>query len=136
MSVVKGWNQRVDAENMDAGGDPRFPVDLAEFARKSRWSQAVRHKWVWQDHINLQEGRAHLLALEWLSRQPSLHNCRQPFLIDNQAVVGALVKGRSSSRRLLRICRKAASYFMFTGIKPICVWIPTECQPADEASRA
>ena len=136
-SVSKGWNMRVDRPEteQDSEGDPRLPDDLRAFVRESRWKRNIRHRWRWKDHITLQEGRAHLLQLEWLARQPDRHGVRQPFLIDSQAYVGAAVKGRSSSRRLLRICRKAAAYFIYSAIRPLYVWIPTKDQPADEASR-
>ena len=136
-SVGKGWNMRVDLSEAEQNrdGDPRLPDDLRSFIRAARWKRNIRHRWRWKDHITLQEGRAHLLQLEWLARQPDRHGVRQPFLVDSQAYVGAAVKGRSSSRRLLRVCRKAAAYFIFSSVRPLYLWIPTDDQPADEASR-
>ena len=137
-SVGKGWNMRVDLSEAEQNrdGDPRLPDDLRSFVRGARWKQNIRHRWRWKDHITLQEGRAHLLQLEWIARQPGRHGVRQPFLIDSQAYVGAAVKGRSSSRRLLRVCRKAAACFVFSSVRPLCLWMPTDDQPADEASRS
>ena len=136
-SVRKGWNDQVDVppEDLLPHEDLRCPPSLTAFVQTSTWKCAIRHKWRWKDHITLQEGRAHLLQLQWLARQPRLHRCRQPFLIDNQALVGALAKGRSSSRRLNRICRKSAGLYLFASVRPLVVWVPTTVQPADGPSR-
>ena len=136
-AVSKGWNDRVDVpvEDLPAREDLRCPSQLADFVRTSEWKCSIRHKWRWPDHITLQEGRAHLLQVEWLARQAPRHRCRQPFLIDNQALVGALAKGRSSSRRLNRICRKTAALYIYSSIRPLVIWVPTHLQPADGPSR-
>ena len=90
----------------------------------------------WGEHIHLLEGRAALTGLKWLARQPSRHHSRVPFFVDSQACLGALAKGRSSSRKLNRICRRVAAYTCAAHLHIAWLWIPGgDYNPADAPSR-
>ena len=99
------------------------------------WRTAISTRWNFDSHINVLEAQAVLLALRWyISSRQRLHT-RVPILVDSSSVVGALSKGRSSSRRLLRQCRRIAALCLAADIRPYYVWVPTAHNPADAPSR-
>jgi hypothetical protein len=99
------------------------------------WRVALATRWQHMDHINILEGHACLLSLKWLSKFPESQDTRFLFLSDSQVIVGAFQKGRSSSRRILNLCRRFAAYLLVLNIRPYFVWIPTDVNPADVPSR-
>ena len=56
-------------------------------------------------------------------------------LLDAKAIIGALQKGRSSSRKLGRLLQKAGAYTMACDFAPRFPYVPTEDMPADAPSR-
>ena len=56
-------------------------------------------------------------------------------LSDSSTCVGAINKGRSSSYRILRPLRSISALLLGAGIALRVLWIPTELNPADAASR-
>ena len=86
-------------------------------------------------HIVSLEASALLLYVRWLLRTASNHGKRTPVLIDAQAVVGAVAKGRSSAPGLRRTLRRLAAHLLAGDmiLKPI--YVPSEMNPADGPSR-
>ena len=55
--------------------------------------------------------------------------------LDSQGALGAFAKGRSSSFRLNRACRKGTAVSLFSGICVFFFWLPSEKMPMDAAPR-
>ena len=64
------------------------------------------------------------------------HRPRRIFVgLDSQGALGAFAKGRSSSFRLNRTCRKGTAVSLFSNICVYFYWLPSEIMPMDSASR-
>ena len=61
------------------------------------------------NHINIEEGVALIRYLKWVLRATSRFCHRVVLLIDSKVVLGAISKGRSSSKLLNAIVRRAAA---------------------------
>lgn len=99
------------------------------------WHTVISTHWLFSSHINLLELQSVLLCFRRLSTLSSAINSRIIFLIDSRVAVGCLAKGRSSSSPLLHAVRRVSAVCLALGIHPFFVWIPSECNPADEPSR-
>ena len=86
-------------------------------------------------HVNLMEGTAVLLYLEWLLRSTQRHGRRVVILNDSKVMIGALEKGRSSARRINAICRRAAALMLAGNLNTLFVYIHTSENPGDGPSR-
>ena len=87
-----------------------IPEISSTWETRRRWRTYREGPWRWpQEHINLKEGRASLMALERHARDPSLHHCRLFQLSDNLVSVLAFDKGRSKSWALNALCRRACA---------------------------
>jgi hypothetical protein len=75
------------------------------------------------------------LMLRWLLRTPTKHGTRVAALVDAQAVIGALLKGRSSAPTLRCEVRRIAALTFAGDFWPRYVYVPTSCNPADAPSR-
>ena len=87
------------------------------------------------NHINLEEGAALIRYLRWILRAGRRFRHRVVLLIDSKVVLGAITKGRSSSRALNALIRKAAALCFAGGLVLHCVFISTKHNPADWPSR-
>ena len=110
-------------------------VERPRINLKDKWLPARAIEWMYTDHINILEGQAILAACRWIAKFPKDHNSRIVFLCDSQVMVGALSKGRSSSRRVLHLCRKISAWLLALNIRPYWIWVPTDLNPADAISR-
>jgi len=86
-------------------------------------------------HVNVLEGEALVLYLEWFLRASSRHGSRLVALLDSRVVIGAVAKGRSSSRQMNRICRRVAALVLGGSLQLFTVFVPTRQNPADAPSR-
>lgn len=68
-------------------------------------------------------------------RRPADDDSRFLRPIDSAAMLGALVKGRSSSKQINARCRKVAVCSFCGGHDPFYVWVPSDDNPADAPSR-
>ena len=100
------------------------------FARKSEWKTAISYRWKRKERIDILEGEAVVLGLQWYLRKVQAQGNRVVFLVDNQTLLGALRKGRSSSQKLNKICRKVASLVLAGDLH-----IDYKDNPADGPSR-
>ena len=87
------------------------------------------------EHSGVLELNGALLLLRWLSRVPRHHGKRLFILLDAKAVLGALQKGRSSSRSLGRLLQRVSAYVLACDFAPRYLYVPTEDMPADAPSR-
>ena len=100
------------------------------------WSTIVSSPWRKEEHINVLELRSLLTAVRWtLSHRTGQTNQRLLVLSDSAVVVGAARKGRSSSQPLLRRLRQLSALLLASGLRLRLVWVPSELNPADAASR-
>ena len=76
-----------------------------------------------------------VLGFKWLLRQARDHSKRVTFLIDAQAVLGAISKGRSSAGAIKRDVKFAAALLLAGDVALSCTYIPSEDNPADDPSR-
>ena len=86
-------------------------------------------------HINIEEGVALIRYLKWVLRSSSRFRHRVVLLIDSKVVLGAVAKGRSSSKPLNTLVRRAAALCFAGGLVLHCVFISTKHNPADWPSR-
>ena len=99
------------------------------------WSVIISKAWIHNEHINLLELRAVLLALHWVLSYPSSIGSRVYCLVDSTVTFFSLWKGRSSKPKLLLLIRKINALLLASGIGLLCGWVPSECNPADGPSR-
>ena len=96
---------------------------------------ASESAWPWRDrsHINVLEGRAFLRAL----RLRALGCDEQRFVhaVDSSVVLGAALKGRTSSRLLRPIVMKAAALQVGFGLYPALLFCPTRLNTSDCPTR-
>ena len=100
-----------------------------------RWSTIVAARWRRADHINVLELRALHTAVKWVLSHPHSTGNRVRALCDSTVVIGAVRKGRSSSRPLLRRLRALSAWVMGGGLRLELGWVPSAYNPADEPSR-
>ena len=81
------------------------------------------------------EAAAVVLALRRLGRRACWHQHRGSFLVDAQAVLYALQKGRSSAGTLRWPVRKAGALSLACGWRWRYCYLPSESNPADAPSR-
>ena len=102
---------------------------------KAAFRTVISSKRRWAAHSSTLETCGVVLGLRWLLRSTARHAKRTTFLIDAQAVLGAIAKGRSSSGAIKRDVRHAAALILAGDIWLRTAYIPSEDNPADEPSR-
>ena len=129
--------------------EPRNPDDQWEVQRAwgaefeapqdpSAWSVAVRRRLrgpARLAHINDKELGATVDAVRWAGRSSRTRRCRLVVESDSTVAVGALRKGRSSKRPLLRHCRRLAALTLAEQLTVEARWTPTTKNFADGPSR-
>ena len=85
--------------------------------------------------ITAGEGDAVVWAAQDRLRRPSDDGHRFVHPIDSAAMLGALTKGRSSSKVINSKCRKVAAVNLCGGHEPFYLWVPSAENPADRPSR-
>lgn len=100
-----------------------------------QWKTAIRHRWKITKHIHILEGEAFILGLRWWCRSHQNLGKRVPYFVDNQTLLSAVTKGRSSSKSLQNICRRVAALCLAGNINLIEGWVTSEKNPADGPSR-
>ena len=85
-------------------------------------------------HINIQEATA---VLQEVIRQieDGMRNVRFLIAIDSRVCVGAVGKGRSSSRALNDVLRCLACVSLAANVEVRVIWVSTKCNPSDAPSR-
>ena len=97
------------------------------------WYDILSFPWAYTEHINLLELNTVLISIRWvLSHQHSI-SMRTMLCIDNAASYYALRKGRST--KLLSTLRKIGGLLLVSGLSLSLLWVPSNYNPADNASR-
>lgn len=105
-------------------------------ATQPRWTLVFKGRWRRdKEHIDILEAKTVLMAVKRLLTSPGTTSTRVLLLCDNTAVVGALMKGRSSSFKLLSVIRRCSAHFLAATLKFTIRWIPSDDNPADRPSR-
>ncbi|CAE7527916.1 unnamed protein product [Symbiodinium microadriaticum] len=84
-------------------------------------------------HINLKEAESYLLVEERLAAQ-AWESSRTVGLLDSQVVLGALLKGRSSSTALNLLLQASLSGYLFFNLHPAFAFVASEDNPSDDPS--
>ena len=105
------------------------------FASKSEWKTDISYRWKRKERIDILEGEAVVLGLQWYLRKVQAQGSRVVFLVDNQTLIGALRKERSSSQKLNKICRKVSSLVLAGDLYIDYYYIRSAENPADGPSR-
>lgn len=109
------------------------PVKINVAWKRFRTILSTRRKHV--AHSGALEATGVVLGLKWYLRKKQHHATRLPMLVDAQAVLGALVKGRSSAPTLFREIRRAAALSIAGDLLVKYIYVPSEVNPADGPSR-
>lgn len=138
-----GWSTHRAGDDMagdpaealtESRGLPPEPIDDALLAHAERsWRVAYVQTWESVEHNNVGEMRVLVGALRRAARSAS--GKRVLLLTDSLVAMGALLKGRSSSWPLLRLCRVALATCLGSGLRFAIRYVPTWINPADAPSR-
>ena len=135
---LKGEAVRLDGSGALEWLAPR-PVEASRFASSVAlclpWRVVSSYHFRETSHINLQEARALRKEIIRLAADPANHNLVILALNDSRVVLGAFVKGRSSSRKLNGILRAMIPHLVVSGISLSLLWVETEANIADAPSR-
>ena len=110
------------------------PRELELLISDLPWNQTETCSFGHKQHINILELKMILRELQDLVHQGS-DPLRFVLLVDSRAAAGAWSKGRSSSKNLNRILRRALGWTLLGRKTLHLVWVRSECNPADYPSR-
>ncbi len=114
---------------------PAFRQCLEALVRGCAWGVEISAHWRRPEHINVLEMRAVHAAVRWALACAGASQTRLVLLTDSSAVLGALLKGRSSSRALLARARALSGLLLASGARLVPRWVPSALNPADAPSR-
>jgi len=129
-SNYKGAEIRVSLL-MGEDGNLGFPYPA--FAWK--WRSVQSYKWDHVQHINVLEFLAMFNYLRSMSNKVHLQHLRLFHILDSQVVCSVLAKGRSSSRRLNRCCRRLLPLLLGMDWYVFSIWTVSDWQYSDAGSR-
>jgi hypothetical protein len=109
---------------------------VSETLGEWRWRTLFSMQWRRSgDHINVLEMRALLSAVRRAACSPAGAKKRLLALVDSTVALGVASKGRSSSRRMLRVARALTAALIAHDLTLAALWISTHFNPADAPSR-
>ena len=80
-------------------------------------------------HINIEEAAAVIRYLRWVLRSSKRFRHRLVLLIDSKVALGAIAKGRFSSKPLNALVRRAAALFVCRRARPSLCLYSYKAQP-------
>ena len=128
------FHASLDALGISAAEAASFGAFYGAIA-STPWRTIVAAPWWDEEHINVLELRAALLAVHWALTFPSALSSRVFLLLDSSVTFFSLWKGRSSSPALLLVLRKISSLLLAGGLSLLPGWVPSAVNPADAPSR-
>ena len=129
---MRGSDVRLDSSTVfKAGALPRTSIDPAKW----EWKECRAFRWRRSEHINCLELRAMLHCIQWRARRGKFNSFRTMVLIDNQAILAVVAKGRSSSKVINHLLRRLAALCCTLNLYLLVAWVDTADNPADAASR-
>ena len=126
---------RLERSEGDADEKPRGGRCLRLPLRDEDFKVVLRVRAKVAAHSGALEASAVVLALRRLAREARWHRHRGAFLVDAQAVLGALQKGRSSAGTLRFPVQQAGALTLACGWRWRDGYLPSESNPADAPSR-
>ena len=133
-AIHGGQDARVDASSaMPPDAWPRRAVP----ADRWTWQLVWRRSWHRSPDafITNLEAIAGVAAFSWRLREGHRCGVRAIHLVDNQATLGVLARGRSSSKLLNRQARRLGAICILGRIVPVFAYVSTTDNPADRGSR-
>ena len=95
----------------------------------------MAYKWRTTHHINILEFTSVLNYFRKKFRSAFSHGFRYLHIVDSRVTAGVLAKGRSSSKRLNRPCRRLAAYLLAADGYVLPLWTISRWMAADRGSR-
>ena len=135
LAVQPGTYVEVSVNDGEVAKRPKLgtPRHIGVHAAKFRAKLSLKAKY--KAHSGALEAAGVTVMLRWLLRSTDKHNLRVTALIDAQAVLGAVAKGRSSAPTLRFELRRIAALTLAGGWCIRYVYIPSAFNPADAPSR-
>ena len=136
----RGTDVRLMAREPDEVGEDSLVADpLKEVpypAYRWLWREQLSFAWKHEQHINILEVAAAFAHLRRKSRGPEGHALRQLIVLDSKVAANVMAKGRSSPRRLNRMCRRIMALVLAADLYPLVLWTISRWNYADRPSRA
>ena len=126
---------RLTHEDGDPAEKRRHGLELRLKLRRRDFKTLLAVRARKADHSGGLEASGVVLGLRRLARQARCHGHRGAFLVDAQAVLAALQKGRSSAGTLRHKTKQAAALALACDWKIRYGYLPSESNPADDPSR-
>ena len=135
LAVQPGAYVEVDLDDNDQVKRPKLgtPVKIGVHIGRFRTKLSLKAKY--KAHSGALEAAGISVMLRWLLRSPSKHGTRVTALIDAQAVLGAVTKGRSSAPTLRHEVKRIGALSLAGGWCLRYVYVPSAFNPADAPSR-
>ena len=140
--LIFGYSRLAATNGADIRLDLGLPYGPHQLARTtidpSSWTWKVILSYSWKNqnqHINVLETVAVLDLLRKLGRDKESQGKRRLILIDNQAALGVLAKGRSSSKAMMAPLTRISAILIAGHMRLILGWVRTDWNPADGPSR-
>ncbi len=133
LATSKGQDLRLDLQPFAGAHTARQTIDPGSW----KWKVLSSYKWTneRETHINVLETQAVFDLARKLARQTEHMGQRKLVLVDNQAAIGAIRKGRSSSRLMMRPLRRLMAVVTAGNLRLALGWVRTDWNPADGPSR-
>ena len=112
----------------------RLPRELITEGAQD-WTELLRGRWRWKEHIMMGEGRVALKAFDVVSSFSSARGHVVLLLEDNEPFSAASAKGRSPTYRVNVLLRRKTAQEIVADIEYVVPWLDTASQPADAVSR-
>ena len=116
-------------------GDRCRAPPLADFWDSKPWSLEFSTRWQREEPSNVVESRQILLSLRHLSSSAVNWDTRTLLFTDNLCSLSVFGKGRSSSRSLRHMLRRASAICLCFGMRIVLRWVPSLRNQADGPSR-
>ena len=131
-AIFKGSDVRLASGTLlNPAGWPRRGLE----APRWEWRVCCSFPFAYEDHINILELAALLVALKWRVRRAHRIACRFLHLCDSQVCIAVACKGRSSSQGLHRVLTRYCSLLLASSCHPFYTFVRSELNPADAPSR-
>jgi len=102
---------------------------------QARFKQILSKRAVWNAHSGVLECHALLLAVKYITSSSHKHHTRSPVLVDAKAILYAASRGLSSAPALRNMLRCIAAEALASNILLRLLYVPSEHNPSDKASR-
>ena len=112
----------------------RLPRELIDEGTQD-WTELLRGRWRWKEHIMMGEGRVALKAFDVVSSLVSARGHTVLRLEDNEPFSATSAKGRSPTYRVNVLLRRKTALELVADIDYVVPWLDTASQPADAVSR-